>query len=68
MTVKSIFSAGVAFGSLVTVKTSLKLPPTTDGQWQVSGVTYNLETITPHGDWFMTLNLVPKGSVSVPPL
>lgn len=68
MVVRSIFFLGIQFGSLVSVKSTLKLPLTPNGPWQVAGITLDLQTLTPHGDWFMTLNLVPPGYVVVPPL
>ena len=68
MIVKAMCSPSVIFGSLVKVKSTLRLPLTPNGQWQVAGVTYELQTLTPRGDWFMTLDLVPPGYVVIPPL
>lgn len=68
MIVKSVFFPAIRYGSLVKVKSQLKLPLTPQGQWQVYGITYNLATLTPEGDWFMELYLTPPGAVTVPPL
>lgn len=68
MIVRSIFFPSIRYGSLVKVNSTLKLPLTPNGQWQVYGITYELETLVPHGQWFMTLNLTPPGYVVIPPL
>jgi hypothetical protein len=36
MIVKAIYSPSVTFGALVAVKSTLKLPLTPNGQWQVA--------------------------------
>lgn len=66
--VRSLFYPGIVFGGIVKVETSLKLPLTPQGQWQVQGVTYNLQSLTPNGTWEMSLNLVPPGLIGTPPL
>lgn len=68
MIVRSIFSPDVIFGGLVKIKSSLRLPLTPNGNWQVAGLSYKLNTLTPRGDWFMTLNLIPPGYAVTPPL
>jgi hypothetical protein len=68
MIVKSMFSPAVTFGALVTVKSTLKLPLTPNGQWQVQGLTYNLDSLVPRGEWSMILALVPPGFVGTSPL
>ena len=53
--------------SLSKVKSTIKLPLTPNGQWQVLGLTYELNTQVPHGDWFQEMTLVPPGYVGTPP-
>jgi len=68
MIVKSIFTQEVIFGGLVKIESTLKLPLTPNGQWQVLGLSYELDSLVPHGNWFMTMNLVPPGFVGTSPL
>jgi len=68
MIVRMLYSPAIVYGGLVKVETTLKLPLTPQGQWQVLGITYNLNTLQPSGEWSMSLNLVPPGYVGTPPL
>lgn len=68
MNVKAVFHPAIRYGSIVKVKSSLQLPLTPNGNWQVYGITYSLDTLQPRGQWFMELYLCPPGYVTVPPL
>ena len=54
--VKALFNSSLKYGSLIEVQSSLK--PAT-GTWVVTNLTYELESETPNGAWFMRIEAYP---------
>lgn len=51
--VKTIFNPNIKFPSKITVKSQLKVAC---GTWNVGTVLHHLESLTPRGEWFTTVN------------
>lgn len=56
--VQSLFNSAIVQGSTIEVKSSLK---NVSGKWSVQILNLNLESETPNGQWFMTMDLSPPG-------
>ncbi len=65
MLIRTLFNASVVFGSSVTVKSSIEQASKT---WTVYSITHDLESETPNGQWFTTLQLTrPPDSATAAP-
>lgn len=60
---KCFFDPMIRFGGIIRIKDSLI--ETTNGDWRLFGVTINLESELPNGNWFMDLRAAHRGDNNV---
>jgi hypothetical protein len=62
---RTLFSPAIVFGGRVDVESSL--PAASGSNWQVCMISADLETITPHGRWELSVQCTPVGYGPVAP-